>query len=256
MHPPGRGSWNMAVDAALLQSVQQHPQPMAILRWYRWQHPTLSLGHFQTAQEAREWLSTRSCHLPTPEVVKRITGGGAILHHHEWTYCCVLPYLPEVLGHPYRLYNWIHEALCQAFRQSCGLDLSLRGTSHAHTQTKQPTLCFLRQDARDVCFQQHKVIGSAQRRRYPALLQHGSILLRHSAWTPEVVGLIDLAPEQAPLITQAESLVVQSLAQALGNQVVLDDLTPQELTSVHGWMEQLCLSSPSHQTIPEELSTN
>src|SRR5437899_7083966 len=81
---PGSGEWNMAVDEALLESAVAGGS--CATRWYCWNQATLSIGYFQTPEEAL--CKRRFAALP---VVRRLTGGGAIVHHHELTYSCTLP---------------------------------------------------------------------------------------------------------------------------------------------------------------------
>ncbi|HEX6986574.1 MAG TPA: hypothetical protein VF170_14425 [Planctomycetaceae bacterium] len=181
---PHDGRWNMAFDEALLEAAVSRGE--ATLRVYRWSEPTLSLGYFQKSPPPD---------LPEPLLalprVRRLTGGGAILHHHEWTYSCAVP-----KGHPLAarsevLYDAAHEALIAAFAD-LGVAASLRG--EADRAADANFLCFLRGDPRDVLVAGRKVVGSAQRRRRGAVLQHGSVLLRRSPLAPDVPGLEDLAP--------------------------------------------------------------
>ncbi|MCC7425164.1 MAG: hypothetical protein IT428_33255, partial [Planctomycetaceae bacterium] len=85
---PRSGAWNMAIDEALLETAVDAEQ--CTLRFYRWSEPTVSLGYFQKPEEAA--ADPLLAGLP---IVPRLSGGGAILHHHEWTYSIALP-----PGHP------------------------------------------------------------------------------------------------------------------------------------------------------------
>jgi lipoate-protein ligase A len=105
--PSGPGTWNMAVDEALLQCAVAGGAPL--LRFYHWKQPTLSLGYFQHYEECRGHAASASC-----AVVRRATGGGALLHDRELTYSCFLP-----AGHPLArrsidLYYAIHHAILAA----------------------------------------------------------------------------------------------------------------------------------------------
>ena len=82
--PPLRGPWNMAVDEALLADDVE--TDAATLRFYRWSEPTLSLGYFQSYADRELHAASRGC-----AVVRRQSGGGAILHDRELTYSLVLP---------------------------------------------------------------------------------------------------------------------------------------------------------------------
>jgi lipoate-protein ligase A len=78
------GVENMALDQHLLETATQ--QPCVLLRVYRWSQPTLSLGYFQPY--VQRLTHSASSQLP---VVRRATGGGAIVHHYDWTYCVAMP---------------------------------------------------------------------------------------------------------------------------------------------------------------------
>src|SRR5882724_9809402 len=82
--PPAHGAWNMAVDEALLESAAV--DGIATLRLYQWSEPTLSLGYFQPAADRQTHPASRECPL-----VRRASGGGAILHDRELTYSLAIP---------------------------------------------------------------------------------------------------------------------------------------------------------------------
>lgn len=180
---PSRGTWNMAVDEALLEGAATSNQ--MTLRWYAWRQPTISLGYFQALPEF-----TADDPLHGLDVVRRLSGGGAILHHHEWTYSCVLPAAHPLVQRPTELYTVVHEAIIDVVNP-LGATARLRGERSAADE-KQIFLCFLRGDPRDVVLKGHKVVGSAQRRRGGAVLQHGSVLLTSSPHAPHQPGLRDL----------------------------------------------------------------
>ena len=91
-HEPAAGAWNMAVDEVLLDRVQEHAAPCLLI--YGWIEPTLSLGYFQTYSDRRQHAASRHC-----AAVRRLTGGGAILHDNEITYSIVLPRDHSLAGH-------------------------------------------------------------------------------------------------------------------------------------------------------------
>lgn len=214
------GAWNMAIDEALLESaVVGGP---AVLRWYQWLRPTLSLGYFQSAAEVEQdprWTSVAK--------VRRLTGGGAILHDQEWTYSLVLPADQRYVRHPYDLYDRVHEAIIHWFQEHARITIAMRGSTHR--EAEEPALCFLRQDSHDLCLAGQKVLGSAQRRRRGALLQHGSLILSHSEWAPEVAGLIDLTG-RGDLLDKRDELA-WGVAGQLAQQIDRGDLTTDELAA-------------------------
>ena len=81
---PQSGAWNMAVDETLLETAIA--SDLATLRFYRWREPTASLGYFQ--READYFAETRLASLPA---VRRLSGGGTLIHDRELTYSLILP---------------------------------------------------------------------------------------------------------------------------------------------------------------------
>ncbi len=182
------GADNMRRDEALLEQVTAG-EHLSYVRIYRWSVPTISLGYFQKLDDA---IDPR---LASCDRVKRITGGGAILHDQELTYSCAVPSSHPVHSDPIQLYEQVHSAII-GLLSTLGVNSSMRRDAPGwaeETAGEEPFLCFLRSDPRDVVIGSHKVIGSAQRRRRGSILQHGSILLRTSPLTPEVPGICNLS---------------------------------------------------------------
>ena len=184
---PHDGFWNMAVDEALLEAAVRRQE--CSLRWYSWSEATLSLGYFQP-----DSLLANSPELNGLPRVRRLSGGGAILHHHEWTYSCAVPSRHGLAREPQKLYSAIHERVITVLRRF-GVDSHLRGETCA--SARDEFLCFARGDASDILCAGHKIMGSAQRRRRGAVLQHGSLLLRRSKFAPRFPGIDELNPQLA-----------------------------------------------------------
>lgn len=166
------GAVNMARDEALMTLVGEGKSPPT-LRLYQWREPTISLGYFQ---RYADYLA-----LPAPAgglpVVRRLTGGGAILHDLELTYSIALPIKHPLLDDgPNRLYELAHDAVIATLGE---LDLSAGrcGITDDSGAAKGPFFCFERRHCYDVLLGGDKIAGSAQRRTRAAVLQHGSIIL-------------------------------------------------------------------------------
>lgn len=209
------GAWNMAVDEVLLQSAIDHD--VATLRFYRWREPTVSLGYFQKEEDILRDI--RLSRLPR---VRRLSGGGTLVHDEELTYSLALPGSQRLIERPVELYRIVHEVFICVFGER-NVRLSLRGTTTKHPN--EPVLCFAREDEHDLVLHGHKVLGSAQRRRRGAILQHGGLLLKASAVTPELLGIADLEP----------AANLSGLAEQLGNSLLREVAAHSEsgmLTSV------------------------
>lgn len=185
LDPPDSGVRNMAADECLLAAASQDGLPR--LRFYRWREPTVSLGYFQRLADRDGHSASRGC-----PIVRRATGGGAIVHDGELTYSFVAP-ITDRLSHEVA-------ALYRAFHETIVAELAERGVAaRLHPgarQSSEPFLCFQRRSDGDVVVDtrlgEHKVLGSAQRRHAGAVLQHGSLLLRASSAAPELPGIREL----------------------------------------------------------------
>lgn len=173
---PGDGAWNMALDQALAEAVRDQGHP-PVLRFYRWAAPTLSLGRFQRPERDLDAPRLRR-HLAEDgwQLVRRLTGGGALLHHKEETYA--LACRQEHLGA--LNVKESYEALCAfligAYRRF-GLEASFAALSRADDPSlgAKTALCFAGHEEYDVTVGGRKLGGNAQRRWHDTVFQHGSI---------------------------------------------------------------------------------
>ncbi len=202
------GPANMALDEALLDEVAADPSH-AVLRTYGWSAPTLSLGYFQEVADAEADPRWR-----VAPIVRRPTGGGAIWHHHEITYAMVVPGDHPLARHAGDLYRATHAAIA-AVLGTQGLAAVRRGESPASSTRNRPFLCFTDRNPEDIVFDGSKLVGSSQRRRPGALLQHGSVLLARSEVIPGVSGVGDLTPVTKDVHFWS-SLLLGSIPAALG----------------------------------------
>ncbi len=212
----------MAVDELLLESASE--RAISTLRWYRWSEPTVSLGYFQP--RVPEELADRFRGLP---VVRRLSGGGAILHDQELTYAIALAGNHPLAANPRELYDLAHHTAISVLGEF-GITAALRGDSHPERGGN--FLCFSRGDSFDVVCQGEKVLGSAQRRRKRAVLQHGSLLLRRSQHAPEFRGVCDFA--SAPVdVDRLESRLNEAFSRfcgaGAGNSPIFDGWRAGEL---------------------------
>lgn len=216
--PPSDGAGNMAVDEALLGRAIDHGE--ATLRFYRWRAPTLSLGYFQ--KHADRERHPASAALPC---VRRHSGGGAIIHDHELTYSLALPAAALPPGGAESCYRGVHAAVVSVLQNllPAGVELALCEAAIARPPADEPFLCFQRRSNGDLLARtpsgEHKVMGSAQRKRRGAVLQHGGLLLSRSESAPELPGLEELFGR--PLVESAEGLA-NALAAGIASALSLE----------------------------------
>ena len=138
---------NMAIDEALIESVGEVP----ILRTYGWRPAAVSIGYFQSMNEE---VDVPKCREIGVDIVRRLTGGGAVLHENELTYSFISRRYPQNIMESYK---WICDAIVISINR-LGFDASFVPLN-------------------DIVIAGKKVSGNAQTRRKGVLLQHGTILL-------------------------------------------------------------------------------
>lgn len=178
------GAWNMAVDEVLLGTSAERGEPC--LRFYRWATPTVSLGYFQPLAQKQAHTTAANC-----LVVRRPTGGGAIVHDAELTYSFCVPRGHALAADAMTLYRAIHGSLIAAL-DDLSVQAELSEADSGVSPEDEPFLCFQRRAKGDVLVRGTKIGGSAQRRPDAAILQHGSVLLHASPAAPELPGIAEL----------------------------------------------------------------
>ncbi len=213
-------AWNMSVDEALLLAAPGAPPA---LRLYGWREPSVSLG---LRQAEPVWLP-RCAALGVP-VVRRVTGGGAVLHAGDLTYSVVAaldtPELPRDLRGSY---EWIRARLIR------GLELAglAAQRSRAQAGADRLELCFAGATGYEVELDGEKLVGSAQRRGARAFLQHGSIRLADDSvfYRALVGGEAPRAPKPCGLDPGTLRVALAaSFAEALGGPLALAELSTPE----------------------------
>lgn len=221
--PPFDGVANMALDEALLHRARDAGH--AVLRVYSWGRPTLSLGRNQTARGRYD--AGRAAALGI-DVVRRPTGGRAVLHHREITYSVAAPV--GLLGSLAESYHAINRLLLDGL-QRLGVDAREAEPSGA-APLPGVSPCFETPVAGEITMRGRKLVGSAQVREDGALLQHGSILVDDDQSLAATLLLRPVAPPPAPATLRdalgrapAPAELARALAAALGDPepLALDD---------------------------------
>jgi len=158
----------MAMDHALMDRARRTGEK--VLRVYTWSGPTLSFGRHQVVRDRVDAAAAKSLGVV---LVRRPTGGRALLHHREVTYS-----VTAALGRDDSVREWyasITDVLLRALR-ALGVKAEPASTS-GRTPLPGSASCFMRADEGEITVNGRKLVGSALLRQDGALLQHGSILL-------------------------------------------------------------------------------
>ena len=172
---PLSGAENMARDEAIFKMVEEGISPPTI-RLYRWKPSCISLGKHQEIEKELNLSSVRSQNI---DIVKRYTGGRAVLHSNEVTYSVMAK--NDVAAWSTKLqetYTEISSWLVQSM-SSLSDELTLeKGELVVKTpRSEVAPACFASTAKSEIVFSGKKLVGSAQRRTRSAFLQHGSILV-------------------------------------------------------------------------------
>lgn len=239
--------YNMAVDEALLYSQRAGDAPPT-LRFYAWQPAALSIGYFQ---KVRQEVNVAACEQRGISLVRRMTGGRAVLHDAELTYSIVVPethpLLPPTLLGSYRI---LSQGLIAGLRAlNVPAEMTLPGAAFGQSsRLPKNGACFDAPSFYEITVDRKKLLGSAQVRKEGILLQHGSLLCD---FAPEALTDLLLFPDggererclkllvakatslqailgQIPTYTAMAHTMASAFADALGIKLIAGELTLAE----------------------------
>lgn len=163
------GKENMQIDSDLLDFAIKNELKEPIFRLYGWKPACVSLGRNQKD----DFLDNELLKSKNIDVVRRLTGGRALLHDNEITYSFICPESFLQNGsHIVSSYKEISQILIDKFKK-LGIDLDFGASKPIKTGFDY---CMLISTGADLCYKEKKLIGSAQCRSHGYILQHGSIL--------------------------------------------------------------------------------
>lgn len=231
---------NMAIDAAMLESHLRGLTPPT-LRFYGWTPPAVSYGYNQVLPEE----TVARIKAEGLDVVRRPTGGRAVLHMGEFTYSFVGSSSTQEFKK-----GFLSSTISEAYRQICnglqgglsrlGVEVEIGKTQAAYRQQED---CFLATTSADLHYNGKKIVGSAQLRRKHAVLQHGSLLLdQPQDLMPRLLGAntVGGAERHANLfeiiprcdIERIEIALIAGFSEAFGVEFEEGEITFAELASV------------------------
>lgn len=247
----GSGAWNMALDEALLASVEAR-ESLPVLRLYRWQPATVTLGYFQHGADV---VNLAACQQLGFDVVRRVTGGRAVLHAEEVTYAVIAPDRAAAFPGGIAANYHIIAAVLQTTLAACGLKTSIASARRggAAGEGVEKSACFTAPALSELVHAGCKMTGSAQKRLNHAFLQHGSIPVemdldqlyqalhtgaarsrqRGVAALATRVGWLNRFLPEPTTVDRVEDLLIEQFAQQLQIEFVPAAPTATELAAAH-----------------------
>ncbi|WP_042330742.1 lipoate--protein ligase family protein [Desulfosporosinus orientis] len=183
------GAENMAIDEAIMDGMKNNHDAQPVLRFYGWEPATLSLGYSQSY--SRE-VNAEACRQANIDVVRRPTGGRAVLHQYELTYSVIVPESEDNFkGTIIQSYLKISEALLKGIK---AVGVSAEIVAQARSSHMGTAACFDAPSWYELAVGGKKLVGSAQMRKDGILLQHGSIIFHFD--TELLFSLLKLSNEE------------------------------------------------------------
>ncbi|MEW5866591.1 MAG: biotin/lipoate A/B protein ligase family protein, partial [Bacillota bacterium] len=261
------GAWNMAVDEAVMAHVARGASPPTF-RLYGWSPPALSLGRLQSFEAN---VAAGACARLGVDVVRRPTGGRAVLHDLEVTYSLIVgegdPALPAGLRESYRLAT---EGIMKGLKL-LGVDCEISGREAAamgdiretgategagHYRAGQSGACFDSPSWYEVTSKGRKLVGSAQARLMGVFLQHGSVLIQLDAAKLCALLKFESEEERASAISHL-SAHATSISEILGRPVSFAEVEEAIVSGMRSHIAPIVLVeaelSPGELSLAEDL---
>lgn len=215
LHGAQDGATNMAIDEAILSAVIEGSSPPT-LRFYAWSPPCLSLGRNQPLAE----VDLAACRAHGVDVVRRPTGGRAILHTDELTYSVTLLQSdPRATGDVVDSYRRLSEGLMAGL---LSLGVGAAQVTGQHNAGLPPTpVCFEMPSKYEIAVGGRKLVGSAQWRARGGVLQHGSLPLHGDL--ARIVDYLQFDDDRRPAQRHLVRARALTLAEALGRVLTFDE---------------------------------
>jgi len=216
-----RAAINMGMDEAIMEAYAAGQAPPTI-RFYGWKPEAVSLGYFQHGEKE---INFPACHEQGIDIVRRLTGGRAVLHNRELTYSIIVgenyPDMPKTITASYR---YLSKGLLLGLEE-LGLTAEMTKPIAAygqHIRKPASAACFDAPSHYELTIDRRKLIGSAQVRKHGVILQHGSILLDFSP--SELANVLVLSAEEENKTIIMLQNKVADLKTALGREVSWDEV--------------------------------
>ncbi|MEM2956423.1 MAG: lipoate--protein ligase family protein [Candidatus Pacearchaeota archaeon] len=223
------GAMQMAIDEAILKSCSEG-KSLPALRFYRFIPPAITIGYHQNINDFDlNKIKEKGFHL-----VRRITGGTAVLHKNDFVYSLILP----EKGIPHKVldaYNYLSEGLVKGLN-----NLGIKAYKRKILSKKREGNCYLNDNPYDIIVKHKKISGNAQTRLNGFLLQHGTIILDDNI--QEIIECQNISEKQKKELFEKSKRKVGCIKDYLGTIPSFSELEEamkkgfQSLFSEKGWI--------------------
>ncbi|MCD6173564.1 MAG: lipoate--protein ligase family protein [Sulfurimonas sp.] len=222
----------MAVDEALLSNFKDKDLP--ILRLYRWE-PSLSLGRFSNLYDTLDLNTLEKQNIP---FVRRMTGGGILIHGGDLSYSIVLPKNSLKGIGVKKSYRYLCEFLIHLYKK---LNLHAKFANDLELHISKSNICMKANEPYDIIINSKKIGGNAQRYTKETLFQHGSIPINLDTKLFKNIFLEDIDLKNLTTLNkigknitykELSNILVESFAQSFNIKLVNDTLNKIELQNV------------------------
>jgi lipoate-protein ligase A len=242
---------NMAIDEAIMLAHSLGEVPPTV-RFYSWQPAAVSLGYFQKETE----INWSECERLGIDIVRRLTGGRAVLHDAELTYSIIVQekesFIPPTISASYQFFS---KGLLAGLKQlgiNAQMSMPREVYSQSRPQKQYPSAaCFDAPSRYEITYDGRKLVGSAQVRKSGVILQHGSILL---AFSPEKMAAVLSFPSSekrermSELLTHRATSIEEIMGRSVGWQEVYDAMTENFGVAIGASLQQGSLTENEIET--------
>ena len=172
---PRSATQNMALDEALVET--QTADAMPCIRFYQWEEPAVTVGYFESVEKTVSRLQAGKKDLA---VVRRLTGGGAVLHGKDLTFslCARLPN-PRIPSDVKDSYLKINEAIRMGLKENFSkIDYADCKTISSQSSRQKDRVCFESPSCYDLLLDGKKILGASQRRFGSAILHQSTLFIQ------------------------------------------------------------------------------
>jgi len=238
----------MAIDEAIFnETIKNKSNPT--IRFYGSHPSAISIGYFQ---DAKKELNIEKCRREGIDIARRITGGRAVFHFNEITYCIAAGEQEKIFPADISgTYNIISRCIARGL-SDLGIKADLAEDGRAQTKEEMNSCCFAVPSKNELLVRGRKICGSAQVRRRGGFLQHGLLPLTFNPEKTVDSLFLIRTPEKVDKLRKSVTAVNEELASAVGVREICSRLKRGFIEELGADLKEETLT-PAEKTLKNEL---